>query len=100
VLVVEKQLVIHQKTHCQNTDIESIMEGGGEQIADSYRRIRARSEWASLRQRPEGRPIPRDERQQMVAKAELARAYLQEKCALGSKDGVKRKPSHFRQDWG
>jgi len=50
-LVVVKQLVIHLQTGCQKTDIGFMIEGGGFQAADPYRRIRARSECAKERQR-------------------------------------------------
>ena len=43
-LVVEKQLVIHLQTRCQKTDIGFIIDRGGFQTADPYRRIGARSE--------------------------------------------------------
>jgi len=51
VFIVEKQFVIHLETHHQNTDVGSIIEGGGDQIADPYKRIGARSERANLRQK-------------------------------------------------
>jgi len=35
-----------------------------------------------------------------VAKAALASVYLLEKWDLGSKEGVKMNPSHFRRDCG
>jgi len=50
-LVEEKQLVIHLQTRCQNTDIGPMIDGGGAQIADPYRRIGARSERVRERQR-------------------------------------------------
>jgi len=50
-LVEEQQLVIHLQTRCQKTDIGPMMDGGGFQIADPYRRIGARSERAKERQR-------------------------------------------------
>jgi len=50
-LVEEKQLVIHLQTRCQNTDIGFMIDGGGFQMADPYRRIGARSERAKERQR-------------------------------------------------
>ena len=43
-LVEEKQMVIHRQTRCQKTDIGPMMDGGGFQTADPYRRIGARSE--------------------------------------------------------
>jgi len=51
VLVVEKQLVIHLQTQCQKTDIGLMIDRGGFQTADPYRRIRARSERTKERQR-------------------------------------------------
>jgi len=50
-LVEEKQLVIHLQTRCQKMHIGSMMDVGGAQIADPYRRIGARSERAKERQR-------------------------------------------------
>jgi len=50
-LVEEKQLVIHLQTRCQKTDIGPMMDCGGAQTADPYRRIGARSERARERQR-------------------------------------------------
>jgi len=50
-LVVEKQLVIHLQTRCQKTDIGLMIDRGGFQTADPYRRIGARSERAKERQR-------------------------------------------------
>jgi len=50
-LVEEKQLVIHLQTRCQKTDIGPMIDGGGFQTADPYRRIGARSECAKERQR-------------------------------------------------
>jgi len=50
-LVEEKQLVIYLQTRCQKTDIGPMMDGGGFQIADPYRRIGARRERAKERQR-------------------------------------------------
>jgi len=50
-LVVEKQLVIHLQTRCQKMDIGFMIDGGGFQAADPYRRIGARSECAKERQR-------------------------------------------------
>jgi len=35
-----------------------------------------------------------------VARAAFARVFLLEKWHVGSKEGVKMKPSHFRQDCG
>jgi len=51
VLVVEKQLVIHLQTRCQNTDIGLMIDGGGFQTAGPYRRIGARNTRARERQR-------------------------------------------------
>jgi len=50
-LVEEKQLVIHLETRCQKTDIGLMIDGGGFQTVDQYRRIGARSERAKERQR-------------------------------------------------
>jgi len=50
-LVEEKQLVIHLQTRCQKTDIGPMIDGGGFQTVDPYRRIGARSERAKERQR-------------------------------------------------
>jgi len=50
-LLEEKQLVIHLQTRCQKTDIGPMIDGGGLQTADPYRRIGARSEPAKERQR-------------------------------------------------
>jgi len=50
-LVVEKQLVIHLQTRYQKTDIRPMIDRGGFQTADPYRRIGARSEPARERQR-------------------------------------------------
>jgi len=50
VLVVEKQLVIHLQTQCLKTDSGLMIDGGGFQTADPYRRIGARSEHARERQ--------------------------------------------------
>jgi len=99
-LVEEKQLVIHLQTRCQKTDIGPMMDRGGFQTADPYRRIGARSERAKDRQRWGGRPIPRGERRRIVARAAFASVYLLEKWDLGSKAGVKIKPSHFRRGCG
>ena len=73
---------------------------GGLQIANPYRRIGARRERAKERQRQGGRPIPGGERQRIVDKVTFASVYLLEKWNLGSKEGVKIKPSHFRRDCG
>jgi len=100
VLVVEKQLVIHLQTRCQKTDIGFMMVGGGFQAAAPYRRIGARSKHAWERQRWGGRPIPGGERRRIVARAAFARVYLLEKWDLGSKKGVKIKPSHFSRVCG
>ena len=35
-----------------------------------------------------------------MARAAFARVYLLEKWDLGSKEGVKINPSHFRRDYG
>jgi len=77
---------------------------GGLQTADPYKSIGAKSERARERQwwggRPipgGGRPIPGEERRRIVASLALARVYLLEKWDLGLKEGVKIKPSHFRQ---
>ena len=95
-LVEEKQLVIHLQTRCQKTDIWPMIDRGGFQTVDPYRRIGARSERAKERQRWGGRPIPGGERRRIVARAAFASEYLLEKWDLGSKEGVKMKPSHFR----
>jgi len=50
-LVEEKRLVIHLQTRCQKTDIGPMIDGGGFQTADPYKRIGARSERAKERQR-------------------------------------------------
>jgi len=50
-LVEEKQLVMHLQTRCQKTDIGPMIDGGGFQTVDPYRRIGARSERAKERQR-------------------------------------------------
>jgi len=50
-LVEEKQLVIHLQTRCQKTDIGPMIDWGGLQTVDPYRRIGARSERAKERQR-------------------------------------------------
>jgi len=50
-LVVEKELVIHLQTQCQKTDIGLMIDGGGFQTADPYRRIGTRSKRARERQR-------------------------------------------------
>jgi len=50
-LVEEKQLVIHLQTRCQKKDMGPMIDGGGFQTADPYRRIGARSERATERQR-------------------------------------------------
>jgi len=47
-----------------------------------------------------GRPIPGGERWRIVASAVCARVYLLEKWDLGSKEGVKIKPSHIRRACG
>jgi len=73
---------------------------GGCQTADPYKSIGAKSECARERQRWGGRPIPGEERRRIVASAVLARVYLLEKWDLGSKEGVKIKPSHYRRDYG
>jgi len=99
-LVEEKQLVIHLQTRCQKMDIGPMMDGGGVQTADPYRRIGARSERAKERQRYGGRPILGGERCRIVARAAFASEYLLEKWNLGSKARVKMKPSHFRWDCG
>jgi len=78
-LVEETQLVIHLQTRCQNTDIGPMMDDGGAQIADLYRRIGARSERARERQREGGRPIPGGERRRILARAAFASVYLLEK---------------------
>jgi len=93
-------LVIHLQTRCQKTDIGPILDGGGAQIANPYRRIGARSERAKERQRWGGRPIPGGERRRIVARPVFASVYLLEKWDLESKEGVKMKPSHFRWDCG
>jgi len=77
-----------------------MMVGGRLQTADLYRRIRDRSERAKVRQRYGGRPIPGGERRRIVARAAFARVYLLEKWGLGSKEGVKIKPSYLRRDCG
>jgi len=51
ILVEEKQLVIHLQTRCHKTDIGAMIDRGGYQTADPYRRIGARSERAKERQR-------------------------------------------------
>jgi len=73
---------------------------GGLHTTDQYRRIGARSKRARDRQRWGARPIPGRERRQIVASAAFTRVYLLEKWGLGSKEGVKIKPSHFRWDCG
>jgi len=93
-------LVIHLQTRCQKTDIGFMIDGGGTQTADPYKRIGARSERAKERQRWGGRPIPGGERRRIVARAAFASVYLLEKWDLGSNVGVKMKPSHFRRDCG
>jgi len=98
VLVVVKQLVIHLQIRCQKTDIGFMMVGGELHAADPYKRIGATSDHARERLRWGGRPTPGGERRRIVASAALERLYLQEKCDLGSKPGVKVKPSHFRRD--
>jgi len=50
-LLEEKQLVIHLQTRRQKTDIGPMIDGGGFQTVDPYRRIGARSERAKERQR-------------------------------------------------
>jgi len=50
-LVEEKQVVIHLQTRCQKTDMGPMIDGGGFQTADPYRRIGARSERARARHR-------------------------------------------------
>jgi len=50
-LVEEKQLVIHLQTQCQQTVMGPMIDGGGFQTADPYRRIGVRSERARERQR-------------------------------------------------
>ena len=50
-LVEEKQLVIHLQTRCQKADIGPMIDRGGFQTADPYKRIGARSERAKERQR-------------------------------------------------
>jgi len=50
-LVDEIQLVIHLQTRYQKTDIGPMIDRGGFQTADPYRRIGARSERAKERQR-------------------------------------------------
>jgi len=50
-LVEEKQLVIHLQTRWQKTAIGPMIDRGGFQTADPYRRIGARSEGAKERQR-------------------------------------------------
>jgi len=97
-LVEEKQLVIHLQTRCQKTDIGPMIDGGGYQTVDPYRRIGARSERAKESQRYGGRRIPGGERRRIVARAAFPSIYLLEKWDLGSKAGVKMKPSHFRWD--
>jgi len=52
VFVVEKLLVIYLQIRRQKTNIRSIMEGGEDQIADPYKRIRAMRERASVRLEP------------------------------------------------
>jgi len=99
-LVEEKQLVIHLQTRCQKTDIGPMIDVGGLQTEDPYRRIGARSERVKERQRWGERPILGGERRRIVARAAFATVYLLEKWDLGSKAGVKRKPSHFRRDCG
>jgi len=100
VLVVEKQLVIHLQTLRQKTDIGFMIAWGGLHMADPYRRIRAGSQRAKVTQRWGGRPIPRGERRRIVASTVLATVYLLEKWDLGSKEGVKIKPSHLRRACG
>ena len=92
--------MINLQTRCQKTDIGCMIAGEGLQTADPYRRIGARSVHSTEKQRWGGRPIPGGERWRIVARAALVRVYLLEKWDLGSKEGVKRKPSHFRQDCG
>jgi len=77
-----------------------MMAGGGFQRVDPYRRIGERRERAKERQREGGRPIPGGERRRIVARAAFASRYILEKWDLGSKVGVKMKPSHFRRDCG
>ena len=78
-LVEEKQLVIHRQTRCQKADMGPMIDGGGFQTADPYRRIGARSERARERPWYGGRPIPGGERRRMVARAAFASVYLLEK---------------------
>jgi len=75
----EKQLVINLQTRCQKMDMGPMIDGGGSQMADPYRRIGARRERARERQRYGGRPIPGGERRRMVARAAFASVYLLEK---------------------
>jgi len=44
--------------------------------------------------------MPGGERRRIVASVALVRVYLLEKWDLGSKEGVKIKPSHFRRVCG
>jgi len=60
----------------------------------------ASREFASVRQRCGGRLTRGGERLLIVVYAALASESLRKKWALGSKDEVKRKPGHLRQDWG
>jgi len=46
-LVEKKQLLIHLQTRCQKTAIGPMIDGGGFQTGDPYRRIEARSECAN-----------------------------------------------------
>ena len=93
-------MVIHLQTRCQKTVIGPMMDRGGFQIADPYRKIGARSERAKERKRQGRRPIPGGERRRIVARAAFASVYLREKWDLGSKAGVKIKPIHFRRGCG
>jgi len=82
-LVVVKQLVIHQQTCRQKTDIGSRMDRGENQIAAPDNPIGARREPASLRHKYGWSLIPGGERRQMVAKAALAKVFLRAKWDLG-----------------
>jgi len=99
-VLVEMQFVMHLQTRRQKIDIGFMIVGAGFQRADPDRSIGAWSEHAKERQRWGGRPIPGGERRRMVAKTVWVRVYLRDKLDLGSKEGVKRKPSHFRRDCG
>jgi len=73
---------------------------GGLQTADPFKSIGAKSERPRERQWWQGRPIPRGERRRIVASPALAMVYPLEKWDLGSKEGVKIKPSLFGQVCG